>query len=87
MSQGVEETLKIWRPLVPQMGEEEGMLWKRSVPHFPAPTPHCFAGGASLASSLSHLQLPVSPSSSLLGKWELCCSLPRTTPSPPSTSA
>lgn len=58
------------------------MLWRRSVPCFPAPTCHCFAGGAGLASSLSHLQLPVSPSSFLLEKWELCCSLPRTTPSP-----
>lgn len=65
----------------PSNGEEVGTLWRRSASRFPAPTHHCFAGGAGLASSLC-LQLPVSPSSSLLGEWELCRSLPRTTPPP-----
>lgn len=43
---GVEETSKIWRPLVPQMGRR-WVAWRRSAPPvFPAPTHHCFAGGA-----------------------------------------
>lgn len=69
VSQGMEETSKIWKPLVPQMGEEERTLWRRSAPRFPAPTRHSFVGGASLASSLSHLQLPVTNCLRLVPSW------------------